>query len=70
MRLAAGADTRKNKYANNLQPPLHVDIMYAATVHAFCPRVLNDWTKEPSSQVRAKECDVVMRTCVPIPTPC
>ena len=44
--------------------------MYAAIVHAFCPRELNDWTKGSSSQVRAKECDVVMRTCVPIPTLC
>lgn len=53
---------------NDSQPPLHVDIIYAGTVHAFFPRELNDWTKRPSadSEVRAKECDVVMATCIPI----
>jgi hypothetical protein len=34
------------KQVNYSQPPLHVDIIYAATVHALCPRELNDWTKK------------------------
>ena len=31
------ANARQTKYVNGSQPPLHVDIMYAATVHAFFP---------------------------------
>jgi hypothetical protein len=54
------ANARQTKQVNDSQPPLHVDIMYATTIHAFCPRELNDWTKRPSGQARAKECDVGM----------
>jgi len=40
-----GRQRKTNNRANNLQPPWHVDIMYATTVHEFCPRELNDWGK-------------------------
>ena len=42
IRFTASANARQNKRANNLQPPVHVDSMYAATIHGFCPRELND----------------------------
>ena len=46
---------KTNKRANNLQPAWHVDNMYAATIHAFCPRELNDWEGgRPPDPLRAK----------------
>ena len=56
-RLTTGVNTRQTKQKNNLLSLLHVNIMYAANVHRFCPRELNNWTKSPSGQVRTKECD-------------
>jgi hypothetical protein len=51
IRFTAGVNARQtNKQANNLQPLWHVDNMYAATIHAFCPRELNDW--EGDHQIR------------------
>lgn len=56
--------------ATDLQPPLHVDNKYAAIVHAFWSRELNDWTpKAKKSQVRAKE-HILGMTHIPIPTSC
>ena len=40
---------RRTKLGTDSQPQLHVDIMYAAIVHAFWPRELNDWTPKAIS---------------------
>jgi hypothetical protein len=62
------ANARQSNQVNDSLPPLHVDIMNAATIHGSWSRELNDWTKRLSGQVRAKECTEEMTICIPMPT--
>ncbi len=43
--------------------------MYAATVHAFWPRELNDWAQKPEGQVSAKESIMEMIIHITYPFP-
>ena len=56
---------RYYKRANDSHPALHVDNMYAATVHGLWPRELKVWTQKPSGQVRVKEFTSGPTICIP-----
>jgi hypothetical protein len=65
MRLANAAQSNQ---ANDLQPPVHVDIMNALTIHGFWAMALYDWTKRASGQVRANKYSAEVTICIPMPT--